>query len=116
MDATWRENNIDIEKIQSFVTTRLNKSRRPNLLFNQLFDSYITMQYKILTCYIFDDFDTLYVEADDGKGILNVIFNSLLTTKLKYRMSIRKIEIKKLLMQICMYSSLYPNQKSPKLS
>lgn len=31
------------------------------------------IQHKILECYIFDDFDTLYVEADDGKGVLNVI-------------------------------------------
>jgi len=45
--------------------------------------------------FIFDDFDTLYIETDDGKGVLNVIFNSILTTKLKYRMSMRKIEIEK---------------------
>jgi len=81
MDATWRENNIDIGKIQSFVTTRLNKSRGPNLLFNQLCDNYMIIQHKTLECYIFDDFDILYVKADDGKGVLNVIFNSILTTK-----------------------------------
>jgi len=70
MDANWRENNIDIEEIESFVTTRLNKSRGPNLLFNKLCDSYMIIQHKILTCYVFDDFDTLYVEEDDGKGVL----------------------------------------------